>query len=65
MSEHSYIRQLERDRDELIEALRNMTASFRISLLLVDDAETLALGMSIVQNANSLLAKHAPKVAAG
>lgn len=46
---------IRKERDALAEALRAMTSNFRASLLLVNDAETRRLGLSIVADAEKLL----------
>ena len=54
----------QRECAELAAWLRRMTANFRTSLLLVDNPDTRALGMTICREADALAAKHTPKAPA-
>lgn len=58
MDEQRTGRQLHRYRSRIVmleNALRNMTANFRTSLLLVSDPNTRELGMDLVREAEKLL----------
>ena len=46
---------IRKERDALADALQNMTANFRMALLLVNDADTRRLGLDLVADAQKLL----------